>query len=103
LNQSAPSRAVAPTPAAPVSNERPPQPAPVLSASAVALAPAAMSALIQAQEYMSGETPILARVHTAQEIDHLISRLDDGEPPPPPAKGAPLTVRRLQTARSQLL
>ena len=99
--QAAPTRAVAPTPPAPVSNDRPPQPAPLRAASIVALAPAAMSALIEAQEHM-GDTSVLMRETTADKLDRLISRLDDGDPPPPPADGAPLTVRRLQTAREQL-
>lgn len=103
VNQPPPSRAVAPAPAAPVANERPPQPSPQLNASVVALAPAAMTVLLQAQEDISSGAPVLTVVHTAQEIDHLIARLDDGDPPPPPIDGAPLTVRRLQTARERLL
>jgi hypothetical protein len=100
--RTAPLRAVAPTPPVPLADQRPPQPAP-LNASIVALAPAAMTALIQAQEYMNASAPVLEVVHAAQEIDHLIARLDDGDPPPPPTDGASLTVRRLQTARQQLL
>jgi len=107
LNQSpargpAPSRAVAPAPVAPPSNERP-RPAPMSSASVVALAPAAMSALIEAQEEMASSAPVLDRARSAAKIDHLISRLDGGDPPPPPTADAPYTVRRLQVARDRLL
>lgn len=106
LNQSASvgapqTRAVAPTPPAPRSNERP-RPAPMSSASVVALAPAAMSALIEAQEQMAGEATVLDREQSAAKIERLISRLDDGDPPPPPAD-ASLTVRRLRAARDRLL
>ena len=107
LNQSpvrgpAPTRAVAPTPAAPPTNDRPPAPTPIRSASTVALAPAAMSALIEAQEHMAASVSLLERVHTAQTIDRLISRLADGDPPPPPTADAPFMVRRLEAAREQL-
>jgi hypothetical protein len=93
-------RAVAPTPTAPRSNARPPRSVPD---SPVAFAPAAMAALIEAQEQIGGQTPVLTREDTAQKIGLLISAIDDSEPPPPPTADAPLTVRRLQTAREQLL
>jgi len=108
LNQSpvqgaATSRAVAPASIAPRTNEQPPRPAPMSAASTVALAPAAMSALIEAQEHMAATATELDREHTAAKIDRLISRLDDGDPPPPPTADAPFTVRRLQAARARLL
>src|SRR5947199_1562700 len=87
-------RQVAPALAAEEQAPRPTQ----HSASSVALAPASMAALIEAQERMTADTPMLVRVHTAQKIDQLISRLDDGDPPPPPPSGSSFTVRRLQTA-----
>jgi hypothetical protein len=103
LGQSAPTRAGAPVSPAPVSNDRPRQ-APVWrSASAVALAPAAMSALIEAQENMGSGGTEFDRQKTAQKLDRLISRLDEDDPPPPPAAGAPFTLRRLQTARDLLV
>ncbi len=103
LGQSAPSRAVVPVSPAPVSNDRPPQ-APVWhSASAVALAPAAMSALIEAQENMGSSGTEFDRQKTAQKLDRLISRLDEDDPPPPPTGSAPFTLRRLQTARDLLV
>ena len=101
IREPAPSRAVAPTPVAPRSNDRP-RPAPMSSASVVALAPAAMSALIEAQEQMAASATVLERERSAAKIDHLISRLDDGDPPPPPTADAPYTVRRLQAARDRL-
>src|SRR5256885_337982 len=64
--------------------EQPARPAQHFSASTVALAPASMQALIEAQERMGSDTPMLVRIHTADKIDQLISRLDDGDPPPPP-------------------
>ena len=95
-------RAVAPTPVAPSASDRP-RPAPMSAASTVALAPAAMSALIEAQEHMASDATQLDREQTAAKIDRLISRLGDGPPPPPPTADAPLTVRRLQAARERLL
>jgi hypothetical protein len=102
LTQVSPVRAVAPAPVSPATGDRPrTPPAPTLAASAVALAPAAMGALLEAQERLSVDTTPLARSHTARKIDQLIDRLD-GDPPPPAADGAPLTVRRLQVARENL-
>ena len=98
----APSRAVAAVPDSPRPKDPPPRPAPMSAASTVALAPAAMSALIEAQEHMASSASVLERVQTAEKIDRLISRLGEGDPPPPPVAGEPLTVRRLQTARALL-
>jgi hypothetical protein len=103
LGQGASPRAVAPVAPAPVSNDRPPE-APVWhAASTVALAPAAMSALIEAQERMGTSGSEFDRQKTAQKLDRLISRLDEGDPPPPPGGSAPFTLRRLQTARDLLV
>ena len=103
LAQVSPARAVTPAPAAPTADERPQTPpAPVLSASAVALAPAAMGALIEAQERMAEEAAPLSRQTTARKIDQLIVRLD-GDPPPPATEGASFTVVRLQAARQALV
>jgi hypothetical protein len=102
LGQSANTRAVAPVSPAPLSNDRPPEAPAWHSASTVALAPAAMSALIEAQEHM-GDGTVFDREKTAAKLDRLISRLDDGDPPPPPAGGAPFTLIRLQTARDLLV
>jgi len=49
-----------------------------------ALAPAAMSALIEAQEHMAGDATPTDRDETAQKIDHILSRLT-GTPPAQPA------------------
>ena len=104
LRQVAPVRAVTPAPVSPSSEDRPPPPpeeAPLLAASSVALAPAAMGALIEAQAQASGDASMLARYHTARKIDQLIVRLD-GDPPPPATDGQPMTVERLQAARQLL-
>lgn len=103
LTQANPVGAVAPAPVAPTAEDRPTPPiAPALTASAVALAPAAMDALIEAQAQMSADASLFARQHTARKIDQLINRLD-GDPPPPPAEGATFTVVRLQVAREVLV
>jgi hypothetical protein len=52
---------------------------PKLAASQVALAPAAMSALIEAQEHMAGD---------AKKIDHILARLTDTPPAQPVAAAA---------------
>ena len=94
---------MAPVAPAPVSNDRPAE-APVWhSASTVALAPAAMSALIEAQERMGTDGSEFDRQKTAAKLERLISRLDEGDPPPPPTTGAPFTLRRLETARDLLV
>ena len=72
------------------------------SASLVALAPAAMTALIEAQERLSHDAPWVVRQDTAQKIDQLIGRL--GDPPPPAETHADLSfaMRRLIAARQAL-
>jgi hypothetical protein len=101
LTQVSPARAVTPAPRSPNADDRPqPPPAPVLAASHVALAPAAMGALIEAQERMAGEASVLDRQDTARKIDRLIVRLDGD--PPPAAEGPTFTVVRLQVARQAL-
>jgi hypothetical protein len=102
LTQVTPARAVTPAPVSPPPDERPAPPlATAIAASFVALAPAAMSALIEAQAQASGDTSELARQHTQRKIEQLIVRLD-GDPPPPPADGTPFTLVRLQAARAAL-
>jgi len=49
-----------------------------------ALAPAAMSALIEAQEHMARDATPTDRSQTAQKIDHILLRLT-GAPPAQPA------------------
>jgi hypothetical protein len=70
-----------------------------MAASTVALAPVAMTALLEAQERLSQDAPPLVRQHTAQKIDDLIWRLNGAGP----TAGAPFPVRQLQTARDALL
>jgi hypothetical protein len=89
--------AVMPVPAAPISHDRP-QPAPQHIVSAVALAPAAMSALIEAQATLSRPAPLLARDDTVHTIDQLIYRLDAGAT----SEDMPFEVRRLHAARMAL-
>ena len=103
LTQVSPARAVTPAPQAPSAEDRPPPPpaAPQMTVSSVALAPASMGALIEAQERAGGDASLLARQNTARKIDQLIVRLD-GDPPPPSAESAPFTVVRLQVARQAL-
>jgi hypothetical protein len=102
LIQAAAARAVSPVAAAsPVEDRRkPPVPTPV--SCAVAFAPAAMSALLEAQEGIARTPPPLARATTVGWIDHLISTLDDAPAQAVDAERAPLEVRRLETARVQL-
>ena len=91
-------RAVSPVAVAPRPTDRPPQPDVRISASTVALAPAAMTALIEAQERLSENAPLPVRQHTAQKIDHLIWRLDGSDA----GAAAPFAVRQLETAREAL-
>jgi hypothetical protein len=62
--------------------------APQLAASQVALAPAAMSALIEAQEHMAGDATPTDRSDTAQKIDQILARLTDTPPAQPVAQAA---------------
>jgi len=79
-----------------------------LAASAVALAPAAMTALLQAQEHTGEAGQSAARAQSAQQIDHLISRLSDCPPPPAPqtqpgtGQGASVSMTLLLAARQHL-
>jgi len=68
------------------------------SASSVAFAPAAMSALIEAQERLNQDAPMFDRLHTADKIDLLLVRLAGSVAPVDPA----FDVRRLETARQAL-
>ena len=70
----------------------------------VALAPAAMSALIEAQEHMAGNATPTDRSLTAQKIDLILSRLTDtpaAQPVAQPAGGG-FSVQMLMAAREQL-
>ena len=96
-------RAVAPAPATPSPWDRP-QPAPTQHLpSTVALAPAAMSALVEAQARLAQHAPVLLRQDTAQKLDQLIARLEAASGSAANAELAtPFTVRRLQAARDAL-
>ncbi len=88
---------IAPVPAAPISRDRP-RPNAQHAASAVAFAPAAMAALITAQEHETAGAAPLARLRTVHVLDQLIATLDDAET----AMGSPVSMQRLETARQRL-
>jgi hypothetical protein len=90
--------AIAPVPDTPVSRDRP-QPQAQHIVSAVAFAPAAMAALIEAQEHESKDAAPLERLRTVHVLDQLIASLD-GAPTTP---GSPAWTQRLQTARQRLV
>lgn len=73
-------------------------------ASVVAMAPAAMSALIEAQEHMAGDATPTDRSATARKIDHILARLTDTPPARPTPKPAPggFSVQMLMAVREQL-
>jgi hypothetical protein len=73
-------------------------------ASVVAFAPAAMSALIEAQEHMAGDATPTDRSDTAQKIDHILARLADAPPARPVTQvaGGGFSLRMLVAARQQL-
>ena len=74
------------------------------SACVVALAPAAMSALIEAQEHMAGDATPTDRSATAAKIDHILARLADTAAARPTLHPAPggFSVQMLMAARQQL-
>ena len=78
--------------------------APKLAASQVALAPAAMSALIEAQEHMAGDATPTDRSDTAQKIDHILARLTDTPLAQPVAQAAQVdfSLQMLVAARQSL-
>jgi hypothetical protein len=96
-------RAVAPAAVAPTLQDRP-QPAPAQhTPSTVALAPATLSALAEAQARLAQDAPILQRQDTAQKLDQLIAQLEAASGGTADAElAAPFTVRRLQAARDAL-
>jgi hypothetical protein len=77
---------------------------PKLAASQVALAPAAMSALIEAQEHMAGDATPADRSDTAQKIDHILARLTDTPLAQPVAQAAQVdfSLQMLVAARQSL-
>jgi hypothetical protein len=96
-------RAVSPTPdASNLQDHRSRPPVARHTTSNVAFAPAAMSALIEAQERLSQGAPPLVRVCTVAKIDHLITILADAPAAEVGTLAAPFAVRQLQTAREAL-
>jgi hypothetical protein len=96
-------RAASPALTAPNLLDRPRPPAAQHAVSNVAFAPAAMSALIEAQERLSQGAPQLVRARTVAKIDHLITILADAPEGQVGALAAPFAVRQLQTARQVLV
>ena len=100
LTQAVMSRAVTPVAMAPVLRDRPQQPTTHHSASAVAFAPAVMTALIDAQERLAQNAPAFERRQAAEEIDHLMARMEAAADTQ--LSAAPLTVRQLRSVRDAL-
>jgi hypothetical protein len=69
---------------------------------AAALAPAAMSALIQAQETVAHDASPAARIETTRQIDRVLSQLDAAPAPSRPSPAASFSVQMLLAARHQL-
>ena len=96
-------QAVPPATNAPALGDPPRPRSPQHSTFTVALAPAAMAALIEAQVTLSNGAPAADRQTACAHIDRLIARLSDGRMLTPPPAGEQLaTLRRLETARAQL-
>jgi hypothetical protein len=95
-------RAVSPVADAPTLKDRPQPSSASHAAATVAFAPAAMTALLQAQEQMDRHAPVTARMPTVIAINQLISQMIDTPPTAQPLPDAPMTLRRLETARQQL-
>jgi hypothetical protein len=94
-------RAVTPAALAPGLRDRRQPQQPAHGAATVVLAPAAMTALIEAQEQLAEDAPRLVRQHAAQKIDHLINQLAEA-PITETVVGAPFDVRQLQVVRDAL-
>lgn len=69
---------------------------------AAALTPAAMSALIEAQETVGHGGNAAARAQTAHKLDDLLSKLDNAAPPGPPPAQPGFAIQMLLAARQQL-
>jgi hypothetical protein len=102
LAQGLTARAVAPVAIAPVLRDQPRPPVTPNSASSVAFAPTAMTALIEAQERLAQDAPMVVRQNTAQKIDQLIVRLNDESAPAANHAEVPFAVRQLIVARQAL-
>ncbi len=76
------------------------RPNPVSGLMARAVTPAAMTALIEAQERLSQDAPAFERQQTAAQIDQLMYELNEA---PQGAYGrGPMTVRQLRVSRYAL-
>ena len=93
-------RAVSPAAVTPTLRDRPQQPSGQHSVSIVAFAPAAMTALIEAQERLSQDASALERRQTAEHIDQLMYQLN--EAPQGSCGNGPMTVRQLRVCRDAL-
>ena len=95
--------AVRPAADAPRLADRPRPQAPVSPpASIVALAPAAMTALIDAQARLDHSPPQLVRARTVARLDRLIASLEGAPAAQAASNAAPLPIRRLEHAREAL-
>ena len=96
-------RAVSPAAQAPRPHDRPreqtPAPPPL---SIVALAPAAMTALIDAQARLDHDQTQLVRARTVAGLDRLIASLEDAPAAQAISDAAPLPIRQLEHAREAL-
>ena len=72
------------------------------AAAAAALAPAAMTALLSAQEHMAADSSTISRARTVREIDHVITRATGAPPIAITSAGADFSLAKLMTARQQL-
>ena len=96
-------RAISPVAETPCAADRPRQQAAVpLSASIVALAPEAMTALIDAQARLDHDAPQLVRARTVARLDRLIASLEDAPAAQAANDAAPLPIRQLEHAREAL-
>ena len=92
-------RAVLPAAPTPTPRDQPRQPQqPRHDAAFVAFAPAAMSALIEAQERLSHPGAPIVRQQTSHKIDQLIERMGGAST----SADAPFGVRQLEVARQAL-
>lgn len=67
-----------------------------------ALAPAAMTALLSAQEHMTSDSSIISRTRAVHEIDHVIARATGAPAITVTSAGGDFSLARLMTARQQL-
>ena len=72
------------------------------AATVAAVAPAAMNALLSAQEHMQTESSAISRARAVREIDHIIAQVTGAPALAVTTPGADFSLARLMTARQQL-